>query len=90
MEYQPVDSARDRGWIETVLAHNGGSLRPELSKAYFGRPRPVLELYDLTKDPGELNNLAGMAEYAAVEQELKEAMQEKMMLDYDFLPLPME
>lgn len=90
MEYQPVDSARDPGWVETVAAHKAGTLPAPLEKAYFQRPRPVIELYDLQADPSELNNLAGKPEHAAVEMELKEALQEKMILDYDFLPLPLD
>lgn len=90
MEYQPVDSARDPGWVETVAAHKAGTLPAPLEKAYFQRPRPVIELYDLQADPSELNNLAGKPEHAAVEMELKQALQEKMILDYDFLPLPLD
>jgi hypothetical protein len=48
----------------------------------------VYELFDLEKDPGELNNLAGRAEVAEIEKELKIALTEKMMLDFDYLPLP--
>jgi arylsulfatase A-like enzyme len=89
MEYQPVDSARDPGWTETVAANRAGTLAAPLVKAYFTRPRPVIELYDLESDPSELSNLAGRPEHAAIEQEMKEALQEKMILDYDFLPLPL-
>lgn len=88
MEYQPVDSARDPGWTEITAAHKDGKLKPEHEKAYFSHPRPLWELYDLKADPGELNNLAGRPEVAAVERELKLALHEKMILDYDFLPLP--
>jgi N-sulfoglucosamine sulfohydrolase len=34
--------------------------------------RPEFELYDIKKDPGELNNLAGDPKYAKVLEELKE------------------
>jgi len=88
MEYQPVDSARDPGWRQMVSANASGALSPELRKAYFTLPRPVWELFDLESDPSELNNLAGRPEHAAVQKELTLALQEKMILDYDFLPLP--
>jgi hypothetical protein len=35
-----------------------------------------------------MENVAGRSEYAKVERELKAALQEKMILDYDYLPLP--
>jgi arylsulfatase A-like enzyme len=87
-EYAPVDSANDAGWRETVAAHQSGKLPAVLDRAYFTRPRPVVELYDLNADPSELNNVAGKAEYAKVEEDLKIALQEKMVTDYDFLPPP--
>jgi arylsulfatase A-like enzyme len=87
-EYWPVDSGEDAGWKSMVAAHREGKLPAELEKAYFTRPRPVVELYDLEKDPSELHNVAGQAAYAAVEQSLKEALQEKMVTDFDFLPPP--
>jgi arylsulfatase A-like enzyme len=86
MEYQPVDSVRDPGWQQMLAAHKAGSLKPEHDRAYFGRPRPTLELYDLDADPGELNNLAGKPELRDVEETLMAAMQEKMILDSDFVP----
>jgi N-sulfoglucosamine sulfohydrolase len=86
MEYAPVDSAQDPGWREIVAAQQEGKLKPEHAQAYFGRPRPVLELYDLERDPAELNNVAGVAEYNDVQQTLLAVMQEKMIVDSDFIP----
>jgi hypothetical protein len=48
----------------------------------------MFELFDLDNDPGELNNLAGKAEFREIELKLKTALTGKMMLDYDYLPLP--
>lgn len=87
--YQPVDSARDAGWQQMVAAHKAGKLDAVFERMYFQDPRPVVELYDLAKDPSELTNVAGQGEYAAVERELKIALQEKMIVDYDYLPLPL-
>jgi N-sulfoglucosamine sulfohydrolase len=86
MEYWPVDSGADPGWQQMLAAHKAGKLKPEHERAYFQRPRPVLELYDLDADPGELNNVAGRAEYRDIQETLTAAMQEKMITDYDFIP----
>lgn len=88
MEYWPVDSGGDPGWQQILAAHGENRLKPEHERAYFQKPRPVMELFDLEKDPGELENLAGRAEYRDVQEELMLAMHEKMILDYDFLPPP--
>lgn len=87
--YGPVDSSRDPGWQEMKAAHAAGTLGPQFVRAYFTTPRPIYELYDLEADPGELENLAGKPELKAVERELKVALQEKMIVDYDYLPLPL-
>jgi arylsulfatase A-like enzyme len=88
--YAPVDSGRDPGWQEMKAAHAAGTLAPQFAKAYFTSPRPIYELYDLEKDPGELQNLAGRPEVKDVERALKVALQEKMIVDYDYLPLPLQ
>jgi arylsulfatase A-like enzyme len=85
----PVDSQKDPGWQEMVAAQQSGRLAPEFVRTYFTTPRPTFELYDLERDPGELENLAGRSEVAAIERTLKEALSEKMVLDWDFLPLPL-
>jgi arylsulfatase A-like enzyme len=86
--YQPVDSSGDRYWKAMAGLNKNGKLAPEFVRAYFTTPRPIFELYDLEHDPAELNNLAGKPDYAKVERELQAALQEKMILDYDYLPLP--
>jgi arylsulfatase A-like enzyme len=86
--YSPVDSAGDPGWQDIVKAHEEKQLASEFETLWFTSPRAVYELYDLEKDPSELHNLAGQPDMKGVEMELKEALQEKMILDFDYLPLP--
>lgn len=85
----PVDSRNDPGWLEMAAAHEVGKLALPLVRAYFTAPRPTFELYDLEADPGELVNLAGDPKYQEIETELKRALTEKMVLDWDFLPTPL-
>jgi N-sulfoglucosamine sulfohydrolase len=87
--YAPVDSSGDSYWQRMTALHAEGKLAPEFERAYFTNPRPIYELYDLDKDPGELHNLAGQPQYRQTERDLKAALQEKMILDYDYLPLPL-
>ncbi|HOX04530.1 MAG TPA: sulfatase-like hydrolase/transferase [Candidatus Paceibacterota bacterium] len=86
--YGPVDSAGGAAWHQIVAAHTNGTLTPELAAAYFTAPRPVYELYDLENDPSELRNLSGQPATAGVEAELRLALAEKMITDFDYLPLP--
>ena len=86
--YAPVDSAGGAGWTEMTAAATNGTLAPELIATYFTTPRPVYELYDLESDPSELRNLSGQPAVASIERELRLALAEKMILDFDYLPLP--
>jgi arylsulfatase A-like enzyme len=86
--YAPVDSAGGAGWQAMTAAAASGTLAPELVATYFTTPRPVYELYDLEADPSELRNLSGQPAVAGVERELRLALAEKMILDFDYLPLP--
>jgi N-sulfoglucosamine sulfohydrolase len=88
VSYSPVDSYTERSWLEMTDEHLWGRLDPKFDRAYF-EARPVLELYDLWNDPAELQNLAGRPELASIQRKLTEALQEKMILDWDFLPLPL-
>jgi hypothetical protein len=86
--YSPVDSAGGAGWKQMTAANDANQLTSGLRATYFTTPRPVYELYDLDQDPSELNNLSGQPEVAAVERSLRLALAEKMILDFDYLPLP--
>jgi arylsulfatase A-like enzyme len=86
--YHPVDFANTPMWKELVQMNADGKLSPQLSKMYFSPTRPMFELYDLEADPNELKNLAGSKETAAVERKLKGVLHEWMILQRDFVPLP--
>jgi arylsulfatase A-like enzyme len=88
LRYQPVDSAGDPSWKDITQAHEQNQLATEFETLWFTSPRPVYELYDLEQDPSELHNLAGEKNLTTVMTELKTALQEKMILDFDYLPLP--
>ena len=61
---------------------------PNWNGFIFPPTRPMFELFDLQADPAEFNNLAGTPDATAVEKELKAALQEWMILQRDFIPLP--
>jgi len=65
-----------------------GKLKGHL-KWYEITSRPEQELYDLQRDPGEWNNLAGDARYEAIKHELAEALSRWMDSTNDFLPPPL-
>ncbi len=88
VRYQPVDTAGGPAWAQMTAAAAEGRLEPGFVARYFTSPRPVYELYDLEEDPAELRNRAGDPALAAVELELRRALMERMVLDYDWLPLP--
>jgi len=71
-----------------LAAQKKGDLAPEFVSLCFTSPRTIYELYDLDADPNGLHNLYGRKELAAVEGELKHALQRKMIVDFDCLPLP--
>jgi arylsulfatase A-like enzyme len=55
-----------RPFLATVRkAYADGTLDPKLAEIYFGE-RPAEELYDVSKDPAQVNNLANKSEYLAV------------------------
>jgi arylsulfatase A-like enzyme len=86
--YTPVDFAGDAFWKELTLLHKEGKLGEPYASVLFAPQRPMFELYDLQSDPHELKNLAGKPEVAGVEKELKAALHEWMILQKDFVPLP--
>lgn len=89
MPYAPTDSRIEPGWQRIAALHGAGKLDPRFAAMWFRLPRPIVELYDLQADPAEMKNLAGTPDVAAIEYRLKAALQEKMITDYDYLPLPL-
>lgn len=88
LPYAPVDFGGGAMWKDLRKRHESGALDAKFSRAFFSEPRSMFELYDLQDDPYEFNNLAGKRESAAVENELKAVLQEWMILNQDYLPLP--
>ena len=86
--YSPVDSAGGSAWKAMQDLNAEGALAKGMTAAYFTTPRPVYEFYDLEKDPAELNNLSGKPEVAEAERALRLEMAKKMIVDFDYLPLP--
>jgi arylsulfatase A-like enzyme len=88
LPYSPVDSAGNRYWKEMTEGATNGTLSATLVSAYFRPLRPIYEFYDLQADPSELDNLSGKPEVDEIEKELRIALVEKMIADFDYLPLP--
>jgi arylsulfatase A-like enzyme len=86
--YWPVDFFGQPFWLELVKENQQGTLAEPWRKLFFAPQRPMFELFDLQKDPLELTNLAGRAEYATTEFKLRMALTEWMLLEHDYLPLP--
>jgi arylsulfatase A-like enzyme len=88
LPYSPVDFNASAMWKEIQQLHKDGKLDPRLSGLYFPPERPMFQVYDLKKDPYEMDNIAGTPAAAEAERELRAALQEWMILERDFVPLP--
>lgn len=84
----PMGVASDLGASPSFLAlralAKAGRLAPAQSQI-FTAPRPRIELYDLAKDPWELNNVADHPDYATEVRKLAAVLQ-KWMDDTDDFP----
>jgi hypothetical protein len=69
--YGEIDSSPTKNYL---MNNPEATYYAELS---FGM-RPAEELYDVIKDPGNINNLAGLPLYAEVESALKQALYERL------------
>jgi arylsulfatase A-like enzyme len=86
--YEPVDFRGQAFWKELIEMNKNGKLDEKFSKAFFQSERPMFEVYDLQNDPFEFNNLVGKPGIAEIENELKAKLLEWMVLNQDYLPLP--
>ena len=75
----PAYNDVDGGLTKDYMAANHESGRnKELFELAFG-PRPAEELYDLKKDPDQMNNVAADARYAAVKTKLAKRLQKELV-----------
>ncbi len=87
--YTPVDMAsKNIAWTAIKDAEASVSLPEPHHHLYFRNPRPLFELYDLKKDPFQLNNLSGKARLETTEIELREKLDRWIIREGDYLPLP--
>lgn len=86
--YTPIDCANDDFWKELKSMNEAGKLSPDMSRLYFSPTRPMFELFNLKDDPSEFRNIIGTPEAASIERDLKGRLQEWMILERDYLPLP--
>jgi len=86
--YDPVDFYDEPVWKELTLMNEQNKLEKKYSDLFFAPVRPMFELFDLEKDPNEFINVIGFSEYTEVEKLLKYRLQEWMILNQDYLPLP--
>lgn len=88
LPYHPVDFATQPFWLELTQLHAEGKLDKRFDRLLFRDRREMFELFDLHADPDEEVNLAGDPKYRAIENELKAVLQRWMILNEDYLPLP--
>lgn len=86
--YHPVDFAGQPFWLELKQQNAEGKLDEKYSKLLFAERRKMFEIYDLEADPSETNNLSGQAAVKDIEHDLKARLQEWMIVNRDYLPLP--
>jgi arylsulfatase A-like enzyme len=88
LPYSPVDFAGQPFWQKLQEQNRNRTLDARYRQLFFAEHRPIFEFYDRINDPCELNNLAGNPAYAEQEHALKAELQKWMILNRDFLPLP--
>lgn len=57
----PSDLSKSMSWHELKEKQKSGQLTKNQNQIFIS-PRPMIEIYDLTVDPNELNNIAGKAD----------------------------
>ncbi len=84
--YRPaVDIASGPSWPAIQRLGRSGKLNPELL-SMLDPARPMLELYDLQRDPNEFHNIVSDPAYAAVLRDLRARLSGWMQRTYDYLP----
>lgn len=64
-----MDLSSSLSWYELKKAQREGVLRPDQSQIFVS-PRAMVEIYDLAKDPDELDNVADISSYVVAGKKL--------------------
>lgn len=80
-----ADAGRGLTWQNMLQLQAAGRLPPE-QQACFQTPRPKWELYDLQRDPGELDNLFEDPAYASVRSAMLHALDQWTEETGDYIP----
>lgn len=88
LPYTPVDFDEAPSWVKLKSLHQSGTLKAPYEQLYFGQ-RAMFEFYDLSKDPLEQHNLDGDPAYKEIEHTYKTYLNEWMILQQDYIPLPL-
>jgi arylsulfatase A-like enzyme len=89
LRYAPVDFSGMPFYREIVKMNEDGQLDEKYAKLYFyDIPRPLLEFYDLKKDPSETNNLIAEKAYFDIKEQMLKELILWMIRERDYLPLP--
>jgi hypothetical protein len=89
LKYTPIDFHHYPFYLELEKMNQDGTLATAFSEMYFSSRRPMFELFDLEKDPAELNNLINNPEYKDIRDGLIVSLTYKMIDDEDFATLPL-
>ncbi|MEP3481839.1 MAG: sulfatase [Fuerstiella sp.] len=81
----PADSVRSPSHKSLLLAQKNDKLTAAQTDVFLA-PRPQLELYNVAKDPHQLNNLAGSKATAEIQNQLSVALDEWMQETRDSNP----
>lgn len=88
LPYYPVDFAAQPFWLELTQLHTEGKLDKQTDRLLFSERREIFELFDTQNDPDEIGNLAGDPAFKEIEWRLKSQLQRWMILNEDYVPLP--
>jgi N-sulfoglucosamine sulfohydrolase len=89
LPFDAVDCWDEPFWADLKQKSKDGLLENRfVNSAIFTPQRPMFELFDLKKDPGEFVNLVGSPEYKDLEMKLKLKLEEWMIVNRDMVPLP--
>lgn len=86
LPYRPIGDLRDSPtWASYVAQARAAKLKPQHVR--LQQPvRPVVEMFDLEKDPFEFNNVVDNPQYTAVREQLKLKLSDWMHETSDYLP----